>query len=189
MTGYESYTLLGILALIVGSLHTVSLSTERPSALKRYGSIWFVLGLAVILGFMIEYMGISLNDASGVMLVLSGIIAMVAMIVPGVSGSLALIILGTYEPILALVKGFDMVGLIPFFTGVFIAGVIATKLIQWLLKTFVLPFESFVFGLLYGSIIYIFFAIDFSVMSIWLGLIVFGVGCAGSYWLSSYGSR
>ncbi len=66
-------------------------------------------------------------------LFLSGMVGITAMILPGISGSFILLILGQYAFVLNAVKAFDVVTLLPFGAGVVIGITGFARILSWLL--------------------------------------------------------
>lgn len=67
-------------------------------------------------------------------LFLSGAIAICAMVLPGISGSFILLLLGMYAHIIGAVKSLDMVSLGIFASGCLVGLLLFTRLLTWLLK-------------------------------------------------------
>lgn len=65
---------------------------------------------------------------------LSGAIAICAMILPGISGSFILVILGQYDFVLKAVKGMDIKVIISFALGALIGLLSFSRLVSWLFK-------------------------------------------------------
>lgn len=63
----------------------------------------------------------------------SGAVAIMAMILPGVSGSFLLLVLGQYQHVLEAVKGFDLSTLVPFALGCLTGLLLFVRLLRWLL--------------------------------------------------------
>ena len=85
-------------------------------------------------------------------LVLASMLAAVAMIIPGVSGSFIMVLLGTYATVISAVKDFNFAVLIPTAAGVILGLVFGAKLIRFLLKKFRLMVFSAILGLCAGSL-------------------------------------
>lgn len=100
--------------LVIASIPLVwkKIKTRKP---KQY--LWAVIGAAIA----IAVISIPPTQDPGSLwyLFLSGMIAICAMILPGISGSFLLIILGSYLTILTAVTGFDVLSI-----GVFMAGAV-----------------------------------------------------------------
>ncbi|GGC98672.1 DUF368 domain-containing protein [Halopseudomonas salina] len=91
-------------------------------------------------------------EATPLMLFLAGSIAICAMILPGISGSFILLLLGLYGAVLGAVKEFDVTLL-----GIFMLGCVAgllcfSRLLGWLLSHLRHITLAFLTGLLIGSL-------------------------------------
>ncbi len=81
-----------------------------------------------------------------------GALAICAMILPGISGSFILLLLGFYGPVISAVKGFDIPVLAVFAMGC-VAGLLSfSHLLSWLLQKARLPTMAFLIGLMLGSL-------------------------------------
>lgn len=76
------------------------------------------------------------ETSSPVVLFFSGMIAICAMILPGISGSFILLILGQYAIILAGVKAFNFGVIIPVALGAVVGIIVFSRVLSWLLKTY-----------------------------------------------------
>ena len=91
-----------------------------------------------------------------VKLAVMGVLAAVAMLIPGISGSFVLLILGVYPTVLQAVADFNMLLLIPIALGVGAGLVVGARLIAVLLERFPAPMYAFILGLVAGSILYLY---------------------------------
>jgi putative membrane protein len=83
---------------------------------------------------------------------ISGAIAITAMILPGISGSFILLLLGKYEFILNAVKDFQL-GIIAIFAGGCVIGIISfSNLISWLFRTIPNATMALLTGFMIGSL-------------------------------------
>lgn len=85
-------------------------------------------------------------------LFLSGFVAIMAMILPGISGSSILLILGQYEYVLNAVKTFNIVPLIALALGCVAGIVIFARVLSWLLRTYNQVTLAVLIGLVIGSL-------------------------------------
>lgn len=113
-----------------------------------------VISLAV--GFMFAYtitIAKPLDlDPTQVNIILSGSIAICAMILPGISGSFILLLLGMYTPILNAVKSFD-IGTLGLFAIGAITGILCfSHLLSWLLAKYRDITLTFLTGLMIGTL-------------------------------------
>lgn len=89
-------------------------------------------------------------------LLIASLIAAVAMIIPGVSGSFIMVLLGTYSTVIGAIKSLDISVLLPVAVGVIIGIIFGARLISFLLKKYRLTVFSAILGLVVGSIYAIF---------------------------------
>lgn len=87
-----------------------------------------------------------------VTIVLASFAAAVAMIIPGVSGSFIMVLLGTYSTVISAVKEFNFSVIIPTAIGVLLGLVFGAKLIRLLLKKYRLLVFSAILGMCVGSL-------------------------------------
>ncbi len=81
----------------------------------------------------------------------SGAIAICAMILPGISGSFILLILGKYEPILAAVGERDIATLALFASGCIVGILSFSRVISWLLRKYYATTIGLLSGFMLGS--------------------------------------
>ncbi len=133
--------------LIVGSILTL-----LPEA-KRFDltAVVFLL-LGTILGWLIvNLVPVNTPEASW-FIFLSGLIAISAMLLPGISGSFILLILRKYDLILNAIGHFNFMILIPFGLGVVTGLIIFSRLLGWLLTHFYRLTLLVIIGILIGSL-------------------------------------
>ena len=121
-------------------------------------------GFALMLGmFFLQRRGIqtaavvtAFSPIFAAKLAVMGALAAVAMLVPGISGSFVLLILGVYPTVLQAVAELNMLLLIPIALGVGAGLVFGARLIAVLLERFPAPMYAFILGLVAGSILYLY---------------------------------
>jgi len=86
-------------------------------------------------------------------LVLCGAIAISAMVLPGVSGSFILILMGAYFHVLQAVNDRDLLIVGLFSTGCVVGLLLFTRLLKWVLATFHDATIAFLTGLMLGSLV------------------------------------
>lgn len=82
----------------------------------------------------------------------SGATAIMAMILPGISGSFILLILGQYEYVLNAVKAFDIVSIAAVGVGAVVGLVGFARLLSWLLKHYHQATVAVLIGFMIGSL-------------------------------------
>lgn len=97
-----------------------------------------------------------MNPILFITLLLGVTVAAVAMIIPGVSGSFVMVLLGIYTTVIGAIKSLDFMILIPTAIGVFIGIVFGAKLISALMKRYSLLVYSAIMGLVIGSLYAVF---------------------------------
>jgi putative membrane protein len=83
---------------------------------------------------------------------LSGALAICAMVLPGVSGSFILVLLGKYERILSAVTNWDILTLVMVIAGAVVGIVTIAQVLSWLFKRYHDGTISVLMGMLLGSL-------------------------------------
>lgn len=93
------------------------------------------------------------QDAGTLLLLfLSGAVGAAAMVVPGISGSFVLLLMGTYATVIHSIKTFDLLNLAVIGAGVGLGLMAATLLIKRLLAIAFGPTYAAILGLVFGSL-------------------------------------
>ena len=112
--------------------------------------------LFVLLGFILTYIFVSLNPISTnhslLIIFFSGLIAICAMILPGISGSFILVLLGQYKYMLTALHEFHLSEIIIFIIGALIGILSFSKIINFFLKNYEEITMSFLIGVMIGSL-------------------------------------
>ena len=82
----------------------------------------------------------------------AGFLAICAMILPGISGSFILVLIGMYATVLAAVKNFDIALLLILACGAICGLLVFSRLLHWLLERFRQPTMALLTGFLFGSL-------------------------------------
>ena len=144
---------------------------------------------------------ITVNAGEMGILLIMGIIASGTMLIPGVSGSMVLMLMGYYRPVLASVNDFkdgllggnlalagqQLLILIPFGIGVLLGIYFVAKLIEWLLARWPTQTYCAVLGLVIASPIAILLRTDLgniNVGAILASIATFAIGFALAAWLA-----
>lgn len=94
---------------------------------------WLVLVLGVVLAVMISRAAPGQLDGGLTTVFFSGAIAICAMILPGISGSFILVLLGSYSLILGAIQSFDLVVLMVFAAGCLLGLLTFVNVLAWAL--------------------------------------------------------
>ena len=110
----------------------------------------------VILGLVLAYIFVSLNPIAAnhslPVIFISGLIAICAMILPGISGSFLLLLLGQYEYMLTALHELHFTELIVFIVGAVIGILGFSKLLNYLLKKYEELTMAFLIGVMLGTL-------------------------------------
>ncbi|MFC1233519.1 DUF368 domain-containing protein [Vibrio sp. F74] len=124
--------------------------------LKQVEKKDIVRGIIVVVGIAFAYFITVLKplemDPTSINFVFAGAIAICAMILPGISGSFILLLLGMYAPILAAAKTIQIDILLLFVAGCILGLLTFSHLLSWLLKSFRDSTLMFLTGLMIGTL-------------------------------------
>jgi len=112
--------------------------------------VWAAVGCAVA-GFITSLPPL-VQSAHPAFLVAAGMLAICAMLLPGISGSFLLLILGAYAPVLLAVKSLDVTKIAAFGTGAVLGLLAFSRALKWLLETKRRPTLAILTGFLVGSL-------------------------------------
>ena len=110
----------------------------------------FFLGLLIAIVIALSLVELDFNNSF--LLVLAGLLAFTAFLLPGISGSLVLIILGVYGNITTAIKDIDVIFLMPFIIGMAISFLITPAQIIKRINDNEVKTKVFFSGLILGSI-------------------------------------
>lgn len=151
------------MGVVLGSLPMIYKEATKEKKLTPVHLIPFAIGVAVIIGVSLissstgaNTVRTTLDVSTFIYLVIVSIIAAAAMIMPGLSGSLVLLILGGYQTAIQAVDEMNIPILIPIAIGVIIGIVACAKLITLCLKKWQRGTYSVILGLIFGSFYAIF---------------------------------
>jgi putative membrane protein len=143
------------LGLIVGSVVIVWGQVQRWDL----AGVGVMVGVAVLvfvgLGFQAETVETAANQVDDPILLayfVAGAIAICAMILPGVSGSFLLVLLGMYAPVLAAVTDRDLATLLVFAVGAVVGLALFSQLLYWALRRHHDAVMAALIGLMIGSV-------------------------------------
>ena len=150
LTSYTSQTYAFFIGLIITSAIVIGLSHKRSFRVRH--AVTAGIGLAVA-WYMVGLQSLLSSHALPI-LFLSGFLALTAMLLPGISGSFVLVLLGQYAFVLSSLHApFENILVL----GVFILGgmtgvLLSSRLIKRLLQAYHVGTLSFLVGLMVGSL-------------------------------------
>ncbi|TDR20749.1 DUF368 domain-containing protein [Marinicella litoralis] len=120
--------------------------------LTKNGLNWLLLVLGVVVGYILSTQSIGGMPEGLLGILIAGMIAISAMILPGISGSLILILLGKYQSILGAVENREWTILLVFAAGCLIGLMVFSRLLKWLLAHFYQATIYALAGLMLGTL-------------------------------------
>ena len=166
------------IGLLVGSIYVISVENINNYIKNNKSSyisflICFLIGLGLI--YLENIIECAPTNFNVLFLILSGFLMSIGIIVPGVSSTIILMLLGIYNTYLSAISILDISILFPMIIGVGIGSVIFMKAIQKLLKTYHSQTMFGIIGFSLGSMLILFPSYSFNLESI-IGLILLFLG-------------
>lgn len=136
---------------------TILLYKEIKEKEKFKISNWFYLLISLAIGILMIVMenivGIkNLENVSYIYLIFSGFLMSIGIVVPGVSSTIILMLLGVYSLYLNSISNIYLVVLFPMLIGIFLGCLLFMKIIKYLLDNFYVKTMYSIIGFSVGSI-------------------------------------
>lgn len=156
---FVSYVFIG---LILGSVPFL-LKEIKNKTDKRIAKVSFIsaLLLGIFLYFLENYFNIEYNTSNFLVMIIAGFFYAIGKIVPGISGSALLMVIGVYEYLLRIIANpFNvtsniLISLIPFIISFIISAIIILKLINYLIINQFRHSYSAIIGFILSSILFL----------------------------------
>jgi len=120
----------------------------RPYKLADF--VWGILG--IVLALIVTNLPPSFQSESPIFIATCGAIAICAMLLPGISGSFILVILGAYNSIISALANFDIVRVGAFCLGAFIGLLSFSRILKKILHNFRAKTLAILTGFMLGSL-------------------------------------
>lgn len=189
-------TILIFLGLIIGGIPKLLSNVNKKIELKDFSLM--LIGIVVVLLMLIFNKGtksVSLNNLNAlgyIILFLVGMISSATMVIPGISGSFTLMLIGYYEPILNLINDItsfnslipNLTKLLPFLLGIIVGIILISKIINYLLKHYRTSTYFVIIGFVFASIISVFISIfkyEFNTLHFIIGLVLMSINAVFIY--------
>ena len=112
--------------------------------------------ILTIIGIVLSYIFVGLNPIAAnhslIVLFISGLIAICAMILPGISGSFLLLLLGQYEYMLNSLNSLNITEIVVFIAGALIGILGFSKILNYLLENYESATMAFLIGIMVGTL-------------------------------------
>lgn len=162
-----AYTFSFFLGLILASAYILYTKLEN---------INIKLILITVIGIILSYIFVGLNpiatNHSLIVIFLSGLIAICAMILPGISGSFLLLLLGQYQYMLNALNSRNLVEIFVFGIGAVIGILGFSKLLNYLLEKYESATMAFLIGIMVGTLRLPIMKITSTIQGSWIPCIV-----------------
>ncbi|MGM0123360.1 hypothetical protein IGI37_000726 [Enterococcus sp. AZ194] len=191
LANFQIVVLWGFAGAIIGTLPALLKESTSKRERRPIDAIWFVGTLVIgfcFLYFMDDLLGTLPANFFG-FVIAGGLIAL-GVLVPGLSPSNLLLVLGLYDPMLKGFKSFDIMGV---FLPIAIGGIIVvlgfSKIMEWLLEHFHSQVYHFIIGIVAASTLLIVIppVADYSgsnVVTLIMSIILFLLGAWLGLWMS-----
>lgn len=198
---YRNYIFLGlILGGIPALFKELKKGTDIVNIKKRKISIYifmiigfammFVLYLLKVNGIGLRKIGYEeLSITMALPLFLVGAVAAASMVIPGISGSMVVLILGYYELMTVSISKLNMIFIIPFAIGILVGIMAILKLIKYLLDKHYTRTYSCIVGFVIGSLLMVFPGLPVGVMGYVITIVCIAIGIMLSYMVEKYSER
>jgi putative membrane protein len=198
-------TVLLFVGLMLGSCPKI-INDARRGGFKGTDAIAIILPFALVIGMcFIPGMGdVELGEGivwyQYLLLVIMGVLASCALVVPGISGSMLLMLFGYYQPILDSFKGLFtspahyILVLIMFAIGVVVGFFTIAKLMQYLLNKFPRATYWAIVGFVIGSLPAILIVFDYASspidgVQIAVGVVLCAIGAVATFLLTLFADK
>ena len=202
LDNYALITILFFVGLILGGIPILYKEVKGKEKVSNglFLIVSYIIVIALSFGFTSNNQGVNflnMNFWDYIMIFLVGVVAAATMIIPGISGSMILLLLGYYEPIVEVISNltnfndfwYNMSILIPLGLGVVLGIWLVAKIITWLFEKFKTKTYFAIIGFVLASVVVMFGKntnLSFDIINIVGGILLFSIGLIGSYKLSVY---
>ncbi len=180
LEAYQAPVYLLLIGLIIGSVDIITKKINYKSGKSVYA---LIAGLVLIIFLIV--MGSSLNPSTvssrsvhPVLFITGGIVAAATMVLPGVSGSMLLLLLGLYKPVVDSVSELNLLNIFLIGIGAAFGILFASRVIKSLLEKNASTTYAFLLGLIIASMMDLFpLSVFESFLSFVIGIIalIFGI--------------
>ncbi|MDU5153056.1 undecaprenyl phosphate translocase family protein, partial [Clostridium sp.] len=168
------------IGIILGGAPLMFKKATSKRSFSQRSLVYLVIGFVTVLLMSGDYNGysdaiVSLTPFIFMWLFVGGVVIAIALILPGISGSFMLLILGLYNTVITAITDFNIPILIPIALGGIVGTVLSARLIEMLLNKYPEQTYMIIFGFILGSVFGVFPGFDGinSLIGIVLGIVGF----------------
>ena len=147
---HEQLTMAFFFGLILVSIWYVAKRIEHWKP-----SVWIALAIGAGVAILIATLAPASENASFAYVFLCGVIAISSMILPGLSGSFVLIIMGNYALVLGAISTFSLSILLPMALGCIVGLIVFSHVLAWVFKHYQDHTLALMTGFVVGSLVVI----------------------------------
>lgn len=183
---YPAPTQFFFLGLIIGILPYLFYKADAKKTFKLNHVLLLLIG-AIIVGSMVflnegkAAVITQIDTSTYILLFFSGMIASAAMILPGISGSFLLLVIGVYPTVISAISNFQLDIIAVTGVGIVIGIIFMSKVVNYFLTHFTTATLAIIIGMVIGSIFVVFPGWPTSVNIGLLSIGSFTVGLAAAY--------
>lgn len=167
---YTAYTFSFFLGLILASAYILYTKLEEFN---------IKLVIITVIGIILSYIFVGLNPIAAnhslIVIFISGLIAICAMILPGISGSFLLLLLGQYQYMLNALNSRNILEIVVFCIGALIGILGFSKILNYLLEKHESTTMAFLIGIMVGTLRLPIMEITTSIKGSWIPCIILAV--------------
>ncbi|MFD1851775.1 DUF368 domain-containing protein [Oceanobacillus bengalensis] len=183
---YPGPTQFFFLGLILGVLPYLLHKAEAKKNFKINHILLLIVGIGIVasMAFFNPVEGDIIEDITAstyVLLFFSGFIGSSAMIIPGISGSFMLLLIGVYSTIISAISNLQLDIIAVTGLGIAFGFLVMSRIIEYFLKNFFTATFAIIIGLVIGSIFVIFPGWPTSTTMVLLSVATFAIGLFVAY--------
>ena len=138
--------LLGLLMMFL----SIYVADFFRASFKRINLVIFLI-LGILIGYILQEVNIGSEEVTPLYLFMSGLIAFSFFLIPGISGSAILVVLGVYSPVIQAIANFNLLFLFPFALGCLISLLTLPKIVVSLYAKYEQSLIYIFSGLIFSS--------------------------------------
>lgn len=183
---YPGPTKFFFLGLILGVLPYLYHKAEAKTNFKSNHYVILLIGTVAVasMAFFNPTEGEVIQNVTSstyVLLFFSGFIGSSAMILPGISGSFMLLLIGVYSTIISAISNFKLDIILVTGLGIAIGFLVMSKVVNYFLKNFYSATFAVIIGMVLGSVVVIFPGWPASTSAVLLSVATFAAGLFTAY--------
>ncbi len=210
LSHYSIQTNFFFVGLVIGSIPLIFRKTKESGKVRLYHIVPFLVAFAGVVALAVVGVGTAEPDASSLPAMsvnnfffyfFGGLLSAAAMVVPGISGSLVMVLIGLYDNVIGTVSGLmefgnpdlmlrAFVSAIPIGLGIIFGIFTIAKLTELLMRKFKTATYSGISGLLAGSMVALLISMNLATISVGIGAVVVSiVTCVAGFFTAFFLGR